>query len=338
MKFEKIIILRSSFLFVTDTLNANIGLPYATLVLTKVEFESAVRTHFRLGKDAFVLASVGATCAIDQVVGLVESKSARRVALIPLPEYWRAVERISASFKVVFVRPKSGVWNSTSDLVRHVKNVKPDLLYLSHPNNPTGNLYDLQKIVAALSKNTTLVVDTTLFGVRGSSVITSDDVVRTLVKAGSEKRVVIVGSLSKTHGPVGVDLRCGWIITGNAELGELLFRKNLTFPSSRNLSAGLRLLGKKYDVGFVRNVIASHGLLCLGSKKGRFEYIEGDLHSPYGLVRLPAKRVDLVKKIFEKENIIVAWGPQVGLAGNYVRIELGNSSLVRNIVNLMNSA
>ncbi|MFH1649747.1 MAG: aminotransferase class I/II-fold pyridoxal phosphate-dependent enzyme [Candidatus Woesearchaeota archaeon] len=313
-------------------LNANIGPAYSEIVSAKKNAEDAVRTHFKLGKNSFVLAALGATGALDLVVSYVEATSKNKKALVPLPEYHRALGRLKCNLNVSHVR------GDNSSIVASMKQLNPAIMYLSYPNNPTGNLYELNKIVKNLPVSTLLVIDTTLFGMHDKRLLLPTETAPSILRMAGKKNVVIVGSLSKTHGPNAVALRFGWILTNNGKIHDDLFARSLMYPPVSTLRKGTLLLKKTHDVLTVSRALKSHRILQTTFPSGPVEYVKGDTMIPYCMLRVEDKSLRKVITALSKADIIVAKGAQVGIPDNYLRIEAAEPKVVKQIARIIASA
>lgn len=94
-----------------------------------------------------------------------------------------------------------------------VKEISPDIVFISYPNNPTGNAFDSGQICLAIEENpkTIFVIDEAYYEFFGKSFIS-------LVEEG-KRNIVILRTFSKAWGLAGI--RFGYAITCQ-ELSEQL--------------------------------------------------------------------------------------------------------------------
>ena len=90
-------------------------------------------------------------------------------------------------------------------VVAEIRRIRPRLVFLCHPNNPTGQalgLDDVERMLGALGDGL-LVVDEAYIDL-------ADGVESTLALRGADRRLVVLRSLTKSHGLAG--LRLGYIV------------------------------------------------------------------------------------------------------------------------------
>ena len=80
------------------------------------------------------------------------------------PGYWRARESFEGlGFRVIDLHTEPfGFAIPEAMLVAKAEETKPDLLYLSLPNNPTGAIFDPEVVIAGVPEGTAVIIDLTL--------------------------------------------------------------------------------------------------------------------------------------------------------------------------------
>src|SRR5215217_1697843 len=141
------------------------GTPYANLLASHRLFAAAVGDYFGVCKDDCIPAA-GTTGAIEAVRNHVFKRrlKARPTVLTVCPGYWRARESFAGfGFRIIDVHTEPfGFAIPEARLVAKAEETKPDILYLSLPNNPTGAIFDPEIVIAGAPEETAVIIDLTL--------------------------------------------------------------------------------------------------------------------------------------------------------------------------------
>jgi aspartate/methionine/tyrosine aminotransferase len=294
------------------------GRPYAKLMRSHGQFASKIAEYF--GVDAQdVIPTPGATGAIEAVRNrlfrLVEKRNP--VLLTVSPGYWRARESFQGfGFRVIAVETEPGGFNiDESALISKAAEVRPDALYLSLPNNPTGAVFDPERLVDGLPATMPIIFDLTL----PSSQLNTRELTGHLYRnyAGREK-LFFVGSTSKSHNTA--EYRIGWTICARPEDAGNLRQENRNVVSSLSVEEACKQLDRESPV----NDCIEHSFHLLRQQELRagFEVIQPRrrVQSSYVLLRFLADTA-VLRTALKQHGIAVMWGSEFGLTDQYVRLE-----------------
>ena len=294
------------------------GTPYANLLTNQRVFAAVVGDYFGLSADD-CLPTPGTTGAIEAVRNHVfrTRLKAQPKVLTVCPDYWRARESMTGfGFSAIDLHTEPfGFAISEALLVAKANETKPDIIYLSMPNNPTGAIFDPELVIAGAPEKTAVVIDFTLptraFDVR---VLT-----RSLYQKFRGRRdLFLVGSTSKSHGTA--EYRVGWLVCANSDDAVQLKNENRNGVASIAVAEATRQLERGPTV--IASIETSFDLLRNGEKKGRFELIrpEKRAESSYVLIRVRTDAEEF-RNILDRHGISVMWGSEFGVSDEYVRLD-----------------
>jgi aspartate/methionine/tyrosine aminotransferase len=157
--------------------------------------------------EANYAAVLGTVSAGDEVI--VEEPSWTQIRLL--------ARSLGATVKILPLRPENG-WKPDADELRGLLSPRTKLVYLNHPNNPTGSALT-DKEMAAITE----VV------ARHGAYLLSDEIYRGLEWDGPlsataidhYERAIVTNSLTKTLGLCG--LRLGWLATHDRDARQQAF-------------------------------------------------------------------------------------------------------------------
>jgi aspartate/methionine/tyrosine aminotransferase len=200
-------------------------------------------------------------------------------------------------------------------LVAKAKEIKPDVIYLSLPNNPTGAIFDPEVIIAGAPEETAVVIDLTL----PCRAIDSRTLTRELYQKFRGRRdLFLIGSTSKSHGTA--EYRIGWAVCAGSDDAVQLKNENRNVVASASAAEAIKQLerGSK-AVGLIET---SFALLRDGEKTGVFELVipETKVETGYVLIRACTDTEEL-RTVLDQRDIRVMWGSEFGLSNQYVRLE-----------------
>lgn len=294
------------------------GTPYANLIANQRLFADAVGEYFGVSPDDCV-PMMGATGAIEAVRNHVfrTRLKARPTVLTVCPGYWRARESFEGfGFKMIDLRTEpSGFAIDEAALVSKAEETKPDLLYLSLPNNPTGAVFDPEVVIAGAPEETAVIIDLTL----PSRAVDARALTRVLYQRfGGRRDLFLVGSTSKSHGTA--EYRIGWAVCANPEDADQLRRENRSGVASVSIMEAITRLERGPTV--MGPIETSFARLRGGEKRGGFELVTPGrmAETAYVLVRARANAEEL-RSVFDRHGISVMWGSEFGLTDEYIRLE-----------------
>ena len=294
------------------------GTPYANLLANQRLFAAAVSDYFGVCQDDCI-PTAGTTGAIEAVRNHVfrTRLKACPTVLTVCPGYWRARESFEGfGFRVIDLHTKPfGFAIAEAMLVAKAEETKPDLLYLSLPNNPTGAIFGPAVIIAGVPEKTAVIIDLTL----PSRAIDARVLTRELYrKFRGRRNLFLVGSTSKSHGTA--EYRIGWAVCADSDDAAQLKNENLNVVASASVTEAMKQLERAPTaIGLIES---SFVFLREGEKSGRFELVTPGrrTETAYVLIR-PHADADELRKIFDQRGIRVMWGSEFNLSDEYIRLE-----------------
>jgi histidinol-phosphate/aromatic aminotransferase/cobyric acid decarboxylase-like protein len=326
------------------------GAPYASLIAHHLQFASAIAEHFGV-EPGQVLPASGATGAIEAVRNHVfrcalkpapppQNAQPRRIPGTPAPVlltvspgYWRARESFQGfGFKVFAIETRSGNFRiDEAALINKAAEIRPDVIYLSLPNNPTGAVFDPEMIVGNVPEGTAVLLDLTLPSRDLDPRILTQKLFR---KFPGRKNLFLVGSISKSHNTA--EYRIGWAICANPEDALQLKQENRNVVSSVSVEYALRQLETHSSV--TEMISESFAQLRAAQTGGEFELIEPPhcVETGYVLVR-PKREISMLRQSLEHCGISVMWGSECGLTDEYIRLETSEPANIEIFINTLKS-
>ena len=269
----------------------------------------------------------GASGAIEAVRNHVFrlALKANPVLLTVSPGYWRARESFQGfGFRVETVQTAADGFDiHETTLIQKAAEVQPDIVYLSLPNNPTGAIFDPEKIVNGLPANTPIILDLTL----PSRELNTRELTGHLYRSyRGRRKLFLAGSTSKSHNTA--DCRIGWTICASSEDAAQLKEENRNVVSSLSVEKASSELAKEPAI----NDFIERSFQLLKRAEGRcgFKLVEPTrrAQSSYVLVQFPGDAVEL-RSSLTQQGISVMWGPEFGLADQYFRLEVSEPANVQ---------
>lgn len=311
------------------------GTPYANLLMNQRLFAAVVGEYFGLCEDD-CLPTAGATGGIELVRNHVfrTRLKAGPTVLTVCPDYWRARESLAGfGFRVIDLHTEPfGFAISEAMLVAKANETKPDIIYLSLPNNPTGAIFDPELVIAGAPEKTAIVIDLTL----PSRAIDVRVLTRSLYQKFRGRRdLFLVGSTSKSHGTA--EYRIGWLVCANSDDAVQLKHENRNGVASVAVAEATKQLERGPTV--IASIESSFDLLRNSEKKGRFELVtpERTAETAYVLIRVRTD-VEEFRNILDRRGISVMWGSEFGVSDQYVRLETLEPQNIHVFVEAMNGA
>ena len=311
------------------------GTPYANLIASQQLFAAAVSDYFDIHQDDCI-PTAGATGAIEAVRNHVfRSKlKACPTVLTVCPGYWRARESFAGlGFRTTDVHTEPfGFAITEALLVAKAEEIKPDLLYLSLPNNPTGAIFDPEVVIAGTADETAVLIDLTL----PSRAINSRMLTHELYqKFRGRKNLFLIGSTSKSHGTA--EYRIGWAVCANSVDAAELKKENRNVVASVSTREAMKQL--KLGSTVIEQIESSFTLLRNGEKEGVFELVTPERRTETGYVLVRARlEEEELRSVLDQHGIRVMWGSEFGLSDQYLRLETLEPRNIRVFVETVNGA
>jgi len=311
------------------------GLPYAKLIRSHAQFASVVADYFSVDPQD-VIPTSGASGAIEAVRNHVFrlALKAAPVLLTVTPGYWRARESFEGfGFRVATVQTSvDGFDINETMLIRKAAEVQPDIVYLSLPNNPTGAIFDPEKIVNGLPPTMPIIFDLTL----PSRQLNTRELAGQLYRSyRGRRKLFLAGSTSKSHNTA--DCRIGWAICVSSEDAAQLRAENRNVVSSLSVEKASSELAKESTVNdFIER---SFQLLKHGEGGSGFRLVEPArrAQSSYVLVEW-MDDVEMLRSSLRRHGIAVMWGPEFGLTDQYFRLEVSEPENVRLFIDVIRTS
>lgn len=310
------------------------GLPYANLIRSHSQFASVVANYFGVDPQD-VIPTAGASGAIETVRNHVFrlALKANPVLLTVTPGYWRARESFQGfGFQVATVQTAADGFDiNETTLIRKAVEVQPEIVYLSLPNNPTGAVFDPEKIVNGLPETTPIIFDLTL----PSRQLNMRELAGHLYRSyRGRRKLFLAGSTSKSHNTA--EYRIGWTICSSSEDAAQLRQENRNVVSSLSVEKASSELAKEPAINdFIER---SFQLLKRAEGSCGFKLVEPArrAQSSYVLVQFPGDAAEL-RSSLRQHGIGVMWGPEFGLTDQYFRLEVSEPENVRIFIDALST-
>jgi histidinol-phosphate/aromatic aminotransferase/cobyric acid decarboxylase-like protein len=310
------------------------GAPYASLIAHHLQFASTVAEYFGVDPGQ-VIPTAGATGGIEAVRNYV-FRSALKPAPVLLtvsPGYWRARESFEGfGFNVCAIETGPEFEIKEPALIKKAAEIDPDVIYLSLPNNPTGAVFDPERIVRGVPESTAVLLDLTL----PSRQLDTRTLKRKLLREfRGRKKLFLVGSTSKSHNTA--EYRIGWVICASAEGAARLKQENRNVVSSVSVSHALERLQTGASV--TELIAQSFALLRAAENHGGFEVIKPPRMAETGYVLIrPIADSSCVRSCLERSAISVMWGSECGITDEYIRLETSEPENIELLINALKSS
>ncbi|HJP95212.1 MAG TPA: aminotransferase class I/II-fold pyridoxal phosphate-dependent enzyme [Pyrinomonadaceae bacterium] len=310
------------------------GTPYANLIANQRLFAAAVGDYFGVCADDCI-PTPGATGAIEAVRNHVfrTRLKAYPTVLTVCPGYWRARESFAGfGFRMIDLHTEPfGFAIAEAMLVAKAEETRPDLVYLSLPNNPTGAIFEPEVVIAGVPQETAVIIDLTL----PCRALDAKALTRELYrKFRGRRNLFLVGSTSKSHGTA--EYRIGWAVCANSDDAAQLRNENRNAVASVSVTAAIeRLKRESTAIELIEN---SFALLRNAPKEGGFELVTPERRSETGYVLIRVHVDTELRNVLDRHRIRVMWGSEFGLSDQYIRLETLEPRNIRIFVETVNSA
>jgi len=254
----------------------------------------------------------------DELIGLLiwtlrgSQDKGPPVMIVPTPTFaMYSVAASAAGYEVCEVPLGPGLGPDMEALLQAVREKKPNIVFLSNPNNPTGTFYSKEQVQSLLDLSTGLVVvDEAYSDFSGEASWVSE--------VASFSNLAVLRTLSKVGAAA---IRCGFLVAG----GELLQEVNkVRFPF--NLSRHTQVAGE----AFLRNYHRVHSLAAvvvkererLGAKLERAGFKVYSSRGNFFLVQCGG-REEALWRFLQDGGIVVKFLPRLPVAGDALRVTVG---------------
>lgn len=294
------------------------GTPYANLNAAQILFSQRLGEHCHVAPDNIV-PTFGATGAIEAVRNHVLKNTLNRPPKLMTvsPGYWRARESFEGlGFDLINVTTEpNGFSIGEQTLIERSVAIRPDLIYLSLPNNPTGAIFDPRTIIREVPEETVLMFDLTL----PCRDFDAGELTREIYESFTGRsNLFLVGSTSKSHETA--EYRIGWAVCTSAKDAADLRGENRSGISTFAIAEGIRHIGESPTV--LDKIDQSFSLLEAGAESRKFRIVKPErrVRTTYVLIEL-LEPFENVRKTLTDNGIHVMWGSDFGLTDKHIRLE-----------------
>jgi aspartate/methionine/tyrosine aminotransferase len=200
---------------------------------------------------------------------------------------------------------------------------------MSLPNNPTGAVFDPEKILNGLSATMPIIFDLTL----PSRQLNTRELAGHLYRSyRCRRKLFLIGSTSKSHNTA--EYRIGWAICASSEDAAQLRSENRNVVSSLSVEKASSELAKEPAVNdfieksfqLLKGVEGESGLkLVEPARRARSSYV---------LVEVLGDAAEL-RSSLRQHGISVMWGPEFGLTDQYFRLEVSEPENIRVFIDVL---
>lgn len=253
----------------------------------------------------------GSDAALEYIARVFISEGDKVVMLSPTYDNFRVYVESCGAF-VEYIFNKSPFDKDIANLICGIEKVKPKMVYIVNPNNPTGVLYSPEEIEILLKKfeKALFIIDEAYYEFCGVSCVS-------LVK--EYENIVITRSFTKAFG-LGA-FRLGYIVAPKyiiSLINKIRVGKNVnTFAQVAGIIA---LEHIEYMKKYVEEVTKSKELLVKELKKLKIEVVS----TPANFILVKVSNPKRFVKLLEKNNIFVRDRSSYPQLDGYVRITVGD--------------
>lgn len=220
---------------------------------------------------------------------------------------------------------------SFSQLSMYIDKLKPKILWICSPNNPTGVIVDLKLIKKLLSMfPKTLFVVNEVYQEFYS--LNHNKSAVSLIK--SRRNLLVIRSFSKAFGLAGV--RVGYVVAHRSRASEIeRFRTKYNISTLSQILAIEALKDPKYVANLVKIVELERERVLdyLSSTCPNIKFITG---SATNLILMKHKSKDLFLELYKRGAVASDWRKAEGISGEgFVRITIGQREHNDKIIEIM---
>ncbi|MEC9485317.1 MAG: histidinol-phosphate transaminase [Candidatus Izemoplasma sp.] len=208
--------------------------------------------QYALAPENFVLGN-GSTELLEILVKTFSEKNDTVLTFSPTFSMYQIYAQIH-EVKYETIPLHSDMTLSIQTLIEADDKLKPSIIFVCNPNNPTGTLIPKEDIIQLLNNTQALVV------VDEAYMEFADEQESLVAEIGTYDNLIIARTFSKAYGLAG--LRIGYMI-GNTQLIDTLFKVKLPYSLNQaSIQYGLKALSKTTQVKqFIRNLIKERDIL-----------------------------------------------------------------------------
>ncbi|MBI4836296.1 MAG: pyridoxal phosphate-dependent aminotransferase [Candidatus Abawacabacteria bacterium] len=216
--------------------------------------------------------------------------------------------------QLVIAATKNDQQNDINAFCEIIRNRRPQLVYISLPNNPLGQSYSEHEVIdilTALTSEQVCVFDQTLLTDKPFSNIF-------FRKYGADKRIIVIGSFSKSHNLVNE--RIGYMFMPCVMVP---FHPYAHAPSAHSLKKVMRVISSRDYAQKTIKLIEANNKLIKGWADKHDEFCWFDSNTNFGALHVrKVPIVDFARKL-ARADILVKTNYDLKCPGNFLRVHLG---------------
>lgn len=219
---------------------------------------------------------------------------------------------------------------SFNQLIKCISRLRPKVLWICSPNNPTGVVVDLK-----LTKRLIGTFPKTLFVINEVyQEFYSLDHKKSAVSLHDKPNVLVIRSFSKAFGLAG--MRVGYVVGHQSRILEFEEFRTMYNVSSISQTLAVEVLKDIKYVADLAKTVATEREWVLDSISSTCSNIEFITGSSTNLVLIKHKTKDLFQELFRRGAVASDWRRAEGIDGEgFVRISIGDHNCNNKIIEMM---
>lgn len=238
-------------------------------------------------------------------------------------EYITEIKVSSGRYDSLKLKPENKFKILTKKFIKKIEKIKPNIVYIDNPNNPTGQLIKLKDLKKLLEKaretNSIVIVDEAYMDFVGN-----EDSAINLIK--DYENLIVIRSFSKGSGMAG--LRVGYAVLSK-KLVKYYDKVNLPFQISKTSSYIVRKILENHHDQYltkVRTKISEEKQKLIKELQKNYQISKTHPKTPILLIGTKNKDKDLAEILKEKRILTESGKDFEDLSQNYVRIRIPKKS------------
>tara|TARA_B100001057_G_C22822668_1_gene940042 strand:- start:230 stop:1291 length:1062 start_codon:yes stop_codon:yes gene_type:complete len=283
---------------------------------------SLISKKDKVGRDSIVL-TAGSDGVIRACFDFFVEKGSKIITIEPTFAMVNIYAKIFQTKQIKIGYNK----NLEIDFLKLIKSIKKgvELIIIANPNSPTGtklNKYQIKTVLDKAKKNNVpILIDEAYYGFCKTTCVP-------FLK--KYKNLIISRTFSKAFGVAGA--RVGYLIA-NPLIAKTIFKlKPMYEINSIGVVVSEELIKNRLDRDYVKEVEKGRNLLKKYLISENYQFILTDanfMHINFG------QKVNKVKRIFIKKNILIKGGPQVKGFEKYLRVTLGSINEMKEVIKVL---
>lgn len=212
-------------------------------------------------------------------------------------------------------------------IIKKLKDVK--LIFICHPNNPTGNIINIDfilKLLNSISLNTLIIID--------EAYIDFCEQYSTVKYLKQYSNLVVLRTLSKAFGLAGI--RCGFLLA-NIKIIKFLYKVIAPYPIATPVSKIAEILLNNENIQLMKRNVSQLILnkKWLLNKLKKFSYIQKVFNSDVNFILFKSNLSEELFSFFIKNGVILRDQSDKIFLKNCLRVTVGTIKECKIINNLL---